>query len=157
MKSTLEILKNAKAAEAELGILATDIKNAALLTMADEIEGRADEILTANALDIENAQGKIADVMIDRLRLDKKRILAMAQGIREVAALPDPVGSVLEENTLYNGLSVVKKRVPLGVIGIIYESAFYSKRIPLRGKIRIKVNSVLPLKLIAVNVVRKIC
>ena len=122
MKSTLEILKNAKAAEAELGILATDIKNAALLTMADEIEGRADEILTANALDIENAQGKIADVMIDRLRLDKKRILAMAQGIREVAALPDPVGSVLEENTLYNGLSVVKKRVPLGVIGIIYES-----------------------------------
>ena len=122
MKNTLGILKNAKAAEAELGILAAEIKNAALLKMADEIERRTDEILAANALDIENAQGKIADVMIDRLRLDKKRISAMAQGIREVAALPDPVGAVLEENTLYNGLSVIKKRVPLGVIGIIYES-----------------------------------
>ena len=122
MKTTLEILKNAKAAESELGILSTDVKNAALLKMADEIERRADEVLAANAVDIENAKGRIADVMIDRLRLDKKRISAMAQGIRDVAALPDPVGSVLEENTLYNGLSVVKKRVPLGVIGIIYES-----------------------------------
>ena len=122
MKTTLEILKNAKAAESELGILSTEQKNAALLKMADGIEARADEVLAANAVDIENAKGRIADVMIDRLRLDKKRIAAMAQGIREVAALPDPVGSVLEENTLYNGLSVVKKRVPLGVIGIIYES-----------------------------------
>ena len=122
MKTTLEILKNAKAAESELGILSTEQKNAALLKMADGIEARADEVLAANVVDIENAKGRIADVMIDRLRLDKKRIAAMAQGIREVAALPDPVGSVLEENTLYNGLSVVKKRVPLGVIGIIYES-----------------------------------
>jgi glutamate-5-semialdehyde dehydrogenase len=122
MKNTLEILKNAKAAERELGILSTAIKNAALLKMADGIDARADEILSANALDIENAKGKIPDVMIDRLRLDKNRITAMAQGIREVAALPDPVGVILDENTLYNGLSVIKKRVPLGVIGIIYES-----------------------------------
>ena len=122
MKTTLEILKNAKAAESELAILSTETKNAALLKMADGLEARADEVLAANAADIENAKGKIPDVMIDRLRLDKKRISAMAQGIREVAALPDPVGAVLEENTLYNGLSVIKKRVPLGVIGIIYES-----------------------------------
>ena len=122
MKSTTEILKNAKAAESELSVLSTEIKNAALLKMADGIEARAEEILSANAADIANATGKIPDVMLDRLRLDKKRIAAMAQGIREVAALPDPVGAVLEQNVLPNGLSVVKKRVPLGVIGIIYES-----------------------------------
>lgn len=122
MKSTTEILKNAKAAESELSVLSTEIKNAALLKMADSIEARAEEILSANAADIANATGKIPDVMLDRLRLDKKRIAAMAQGIREVAALPDPVGAVLEQNVLPNGLSVVKKRVPLGVIGIIYES-----------------------------------
>ena len=122
MKTTQEILQNAKRAESELAILQSDIKNAALLKMAAAIEENREKILAANAVDIQNAQGNIPSVMIDRLRLNEERILAMAQGIREVAALPDPVGVILEENTLYNGLSVVKKRVPLGVIGIIYES-----------------------------------
>ena len=122
MKTTQEILQNAKRAESELAILQSDIKNAALLKMAADIEGNCKKILAANAVDIQNAQGNIPSVMIDRLRLNEERIFAMAQGIREVAALPDPVGTILEESTLYNGLSVVKKRVPLGVIGIIYES-----------------------------------
>ena len=122
MKSTQVILKNAKAAASELAQLAPEMKNAALLKMADALEQRKDEILQANAVDEENAKGTLPEVMIDRLRLDEKRIHAMAQGIREVAALPDPIGAVLEETTLPNGLIVTKKRVPLGVVGIIYES-----------------------------------
>lgn len=122
MKTTQEILKAAKAAASGLSILSSEQKNTALLAMADALEENAATILSANALDVENAKGKLPDVMIDRLRLDEKRIAGMAKGIREVAALPDPIGTVLEESTLYNGLSVTKKRVPLGVIGIIYES-----------------------------------
>ncbi|MBE7100992.1 MAG: glutamate-5-semialdehyde dehydrogenase [Clostridiales bacterium] len=122
MKTTQEILKAAKAAASGLSILSPQQKNTALLAMADALEENAAAILAANALDVENAKGKLPDVMIDRLRLDEKRIAGMAKGIREVAALPDPIGTVLEESTLYNGLSVTKKRVPLGVIGIIYES-----------------------------------
>ena len=122
MKTTQEILKAAKAAASGLSILSPQQKNTALLAMADALEENAATILAANALDVENAKGKLPDVMIDRLRLDEKRIAGMAKGIREVAALPDPIGTVLEESTLYNGLSVTKKRVPLGVIGIIYES-----------------------------------
>ena len=122
MKTTLEILQNAKAAERELSVLTAEDKNKALLAMADALEAHTAEILQANDVDVANAEGVLPDVMIDRLRLDEKRIAGMAQGIREVAALPDPVGAVLEEITLPNGLSVTKTRVPLGVIGIIYES-----------------------------------
>ena len=122
MKTTQKILKAAKAAASGLSILSSEQKNTALLAMADALEENAATILSAHALDVENAKGKLPDVMIDRLRLDEKRIAGMAKGIREVAALPDPIGTVLEESTLYNGLSVTKKRVPLGVIGIIYES-----------------------------------
>ena len=122
MKTTREILQNAKAAESGLSVLSSAEKNKALLAMADALEAHAAEILSANAVDVENARGILSEVMIDRLRLDEKRIAGMAQGIREVAALPDPVGAVLETVTLPNGLSVTKKRVPLGVIGIIYES-----------------------------------
>ena len=122
MRTTREILQNAKAAESGLSVLSSAEKNKALLAMADALEAHAAEILSANAVDVENARGILSEVMIDRLRLDEKRIAGMAQGIREVAALPDPVGAVLETVTLPNGLSVTKKRVPLGVIGIIYES-----------------------------------
>lgn len=122
MKTTQEILKNAKKAAGELARLSTERKNAALLKMAEALEQRQGEILKANALDVENAKNTLGDVMIDRLRLDEKRIRGMAQGIRDVAALTDPIGKVLEENTLPNGLSVKKVRVPLGVVGIIYES-----------------------------------
>lgn len=122
MKSTTDVLKQAKGAAAGLGILSPAVKNKALLAMADALEENAEKILTANAVDVKNATGVLPDVMIDRLRLDNKRIAGMAQGIREVAALPDPVGTTLEERTLKNGLLVTKKRVPLGVVGIIYES-----------------------------------
>ena len=80
-----------------------------------------EEILAANALDMVSAKGKISDVMLDRLYLDAGRIEAMARGIREVVALPDPIGEVLETSQLENGLLITKKRVAMGVIGIIYE------------------------------------
>ncbi len=122
MKSTLEILQAAKESAAALSVLSTEEKNAALLAMADALENHAADILAANAADMEQAKATLSSVMLDRLRLDEKRIAGMAQGIREVAALPDPIGEVLEESTLHNGLRITKKRVPLGVIGIIYES-----------------------------------
>ncbi len=122
IKSTAEILKAAKAAQAALRVLTTDIKNKALLAMADALEKNANDILLANAADILNAKNSLSEVMIDRLRLNKERIVGMVKGIRDVVALPDPVGVVLEERTLYNGLSLTKKSVPLGVVGIIYES-----------------------------------
>ncbi len=122
MKDTLEIIKEAKAASTALSVLSTDRKNQALLAMATALEEGAAEILAANAVDVENAKEHLSPVMIDRLRLDEKRIKGIAQGIREVVALPDPVGGVLKKTTLPNGLEVTKKRVPLGVIGIIYES-----------------------------------
>ncbi len=122
MKTTQEILQQAKSAVSELICLTTEQKNAALLKMADELERRSAEILQANAQDVEAAKNTLDDVMIDRLRLDEKRIAGMAQGIREVAALPDPIGKILEETFLPNGLQVIKRRVPLGVVGIIYES-----------------------------------
>ena len=122
MLTTKEILTQAKTARYALACLSPEIKNAALLKMADELERRSAEILQANAQDVEAAKSTLGTVMIDRLRLDEKRIAGMAQGIREVAALPDPIGEVLEETTLPNGLQVKKIRVPIGVIGIIYES-----------------------------------
>ncbi len=122
MKDTLEIIKGAKAAATALSVLPTNEKNQALAAMADALEKGTAEILAANALDVENAKSTLSPVMIDRLRLDEKRVRGIAQGIREVVALPDPVGGVLEKTTLPNGLEVVKKQVPLGVIGIIYES-----------------------------------
>ena len=122
MKTTQEILQQAKAAASELACLPPAQKNSALLKMADELQRRSAEILQANAQDVEGAKATLGEVMIDRLRLDEKRIAGMAQGIREVAALPDPIGKILEKNTLPNGLQVTKRRVPLGVVGIIYES-----------------------------------
>ena len=122
MKTTQEILIGAKAAARKACLLTADIKNEALRKMADALEANTQTILQANAVDLQNATGVLPDVMLDRLRLDEKRITAMAKGIREVADLPDPVNAVLEENTLPNGLLVKKTRVPLGVVGIIYES-----------------------------------
>ncbi len=122
MKDTFSILRAAKKAAGALGVLTSERKNDALLAMAAALENDAAKILSANAVDMENAKNTLPTVMLDRLRLDEKRIFAMAQGVREVAALPDPVGGVLEETTLPNGLQITKKRVPLGVVGIIYES-----------------------------------
>lgn len=122
MKTTRDILIDAKRASRALALMSEARKNEVLLAMADALEVNATKILEANAKDVENAVGVLPDVMLDRLRLDEARIHDMANGIREVAQLPDPVGKVLEQTTLPNGLELVKKRVPLGVIGIIYES-----------------------------------
>ena len=121
MTDTIEILKRAKAVSLNKP-LETEIKNNALLKMAECLVDSADEILLANAKDVENAKGKIADVMIDRLRLDMDRIKAMAKGMKDVAALPDPVGETLLETKHPNGLNIKKVSIPFGVVAIIYES-----------------------------------
>ena len=118
----MELLADARAAKNEVGQLSTQRKNEALLAMADALEAEQAAILAANAQDLEAAQGHIGDVMLDRLRLTPARVAAMAQGIRDVAKLPDPVGRVLEETVRPNGLKIQKVSVPMGVIAIIYES-----------------------------------
>ena len=117
-----ELLEQAKAAKPLVAALGTEEKNRGLLAMADSLEAHAGEILKANAEDLTEAQGKISDVMLDRLRLTEGRIQAMAQGIRQVAALPDPVGLILDSHTRPDGLKIDKVSVPMGVIAIIYES-----------------------------------
>ena len=117
-----ELLEQAKAAKPRVAALGTEEKNRGLLAMADSLEAHAGEILKANAEDLTEAQGKISDVMLDRLRLTEDRIRAMAQGIRQVAALPDPVGLILDSHTRPDGLKIDKVSVPMGVIAIIYES-----------------------------------
>ena len=113
----------AKAASRVLSTAGTAKKNAALFAIADELEARQDEILAANALDMEAGREKgMRDALLDRLKLTKERIAGMAKGVREVAALPDPIGQVTKMSTRPNGLIIGKKRVPLGVIGIIYEA-----------------------------------
>ncbi len=116
------MLENAKAAKTEIARLTSDQKNAALNAMADALIAQEADILAANALDLEAAKGTVSDVMLDRLQLTSARIAGMAQGIREVAQLPDPVGMVLEEHTRADGLLIRKTAVPMGVIAIIYES-----------------------------------
>ena len=117
-----ELLEQAKAAKSRVAALGTEEKNRGLLAMANSLEAHAGEILKANAEDLTQAQGKISDVMLDRLRLTEDRIRAMAQGIRQVAAIPDPVGLILDSHTRPDGLKIDKVSVPMGVIAIIYES-----------------------------------
>src|SRR6266568_6351693 len=119
----LDFGKRARAAARALARMRTDRKNAALLTMADQLCASAGAILQANGKDVAKATAdQLSLAMIDRLRLDEKRIQAMANGIRQVAALDDPVGNVIAEWIRPNGLHISKVRVPIGVIGIIYES-----------------------------------
>lgn len=120
--TTLDILKQAKAAKSELAKLGSEDKNNALLAMADALRENCAAILEENKKDVEAARGKITDVMIDRLSLDESRIKGMADGIRDVVKLPDPVGRVLSRVELSNGLIVEKTAVPMGVVAIIYES-----------------------------------
>ena len=121
MKTTQQILQAAKAVSLALP-LTTDAKNQALLAMADLLEARQNVILEANAQDMDAARGHISEVMLDRLLLTSARIAAMAQGIRQVAALPDPVGKALTTHTTPGGLLIEKTAVPMGVVAIIYES-----------------------------------
>ena len=120
--TTHELLLAAKAAAPALAWLGSEEKNAAILRMADAIVRETDVILAANEADVQAAKGAISDVMLDRLRLTQARIAAMANGMRQVAALPDPVGEVLAEVRRPNGLVIRKTAVPLGVVAIIYES-----------------------------------
>ena len=122
MNSTEIILKNAKETVRALAGVSDESLNLALLAMADAIEADAEAILAANAVDIEAARGNISEVMIDRLRLTRDRIHAMAEGIRQVTALPSPLGRVLRQVVRPNGLVIDKVSVPMGVIAIIYES-----------------------------------
>ena len=113
----------AKKAAAKLAVTGTAVKNAALLAMAEALEAKQDEILAANAVDMQNAAAKgMKSSMLDRLKLTAERISGMADGLRQVAGLADPIGNVIDGKTLPNGLQITKIRVPLGVIGIIYEA-----------------------------------
>lgn len=118
----MELLKKARGAKGAMALADTERKNRALLEMARALEGRTADILAANGRDLEAARGTISEVMLDRLALSPERIAGMAQGMREVAALPDPVGAVLSRVERPNGMVIEKTAVPMGVIAIIYES-----------------------------------
>ena len=120
--TTKELLLRANGAKAPMAAAGTDAKNRALLSMAGELLGAQEAILAANAQDLEAARGTVSDVMLDRLALDPGRIAGMAEGIRQVAALPDPVGEELARVERPNGLVIRRVSVPMGVIAIIYES-----------------------------------
>ena len=118
----IQMLGSAKAAKNQIAQLTTHQKNNALLAMAQALLDNTDAILSANAADMGAAAGTISPVMMDRLQLTQSRIAGMAEGIRQVAKLPDPVGEVLEEYVRSDGLIIRKTSVPIGVIAIIYES-----------------------------------
>ena len=120
--TTRELLRRAKAAKGAMALADTGTKNRALLAMADALIDHTQPILTANGLDLIEAKGTVSNVMLDRLALSEERIFGMAQGMREVAALPDPVGAVLRREERPNGLVIEKTAVPMGVVAIIYES-----------------------------------
>ncbi len=118
-----QLARQAKVASRELAKLTTAEKNACLLAMATALEQKAAELKAANQLDMDfGAQHNLSAAMLDRLKLDDKRVAAMARGLREVAALPDPVGKILDERTRPNGLKLQKISTPIGVVVIIYES-----------------------------------
>lgn len=120
--TTLDLMQTVKAAAPVLACAEAEQKNTALLAMAGALEAHCADILQANSEDMQAAQGKISDVMLDRLLLTEARVQAMAEGIRAVVLLPDPVGEVLARVERPNGLVIEKTAVPLGVIAIIYES-----------------------------------
>lgn len=122
MKTTIEILQNARSSAREIALLSSAQKDLALEAMADALESSSCEILAANEIDVNASRGILSDVMIDRLILTEARIKGMADGIRNVVKLPDPTNVILDSKTLPNGLLLEKVTVPLGVIGIIYES-----------------------------------
>ncbi len=122
MTTTLDILKRAKAAAPALAAVSTEQKNEALSALADAMLAHTDEILAENAKDMEQAKGHLSDAMLDRLLLTPERLNGMADGIRDVVDLSDPVGIVLDEIRRPNGLVIRKVSVPMGVIGVIYES-----------------------------------
>lgn len=122
MGTTQEQLALARSAKKSINTANTALKNQALEAMASQLLKATEAILVANQIDMEAARGKISEVMLDRLFLDQERIAGMAQGIRALIDLPDPIGEMLDTEVLENGLEIQKVRVSMGVIGIIYES-----------------------------------
>ncbi|HEM6346360.1 TPA: glutamate-5-semialdehyde dehydrogenase [Streptococcus suis] len=122
MTTTQALLDSLLAHKASINLATTEQKNQALSAMADQLIAQTEAILAGNAIDMEHAQGKISQVMQDRLLLTAERIEAMADGIRALIGLPDPVGLVLEESTRADGLKISKKSIPFGLVGMIYES-----------------------------------
>jgi glutamate-5-semialdehyde dehydrogenase len=123
MTNLNEMGRAAKAASRRLAVASTNQKNAALLAIADALEADAPAILAANALDIADGRGRgLSDALLDRLLLNEKRLAALAADVRRVATLDDPVGSDIAGRVLPNGIRLVKRRIPIGVIGIIYEA-----------------------------------
>ena len=120
--TTIDILKKTKAAWKHINNASAETKNALLLAMADSLERNRAVILVENRADMEAARGHISNVMLDRLYLDEKRLAAMAEGVRAIAALPDHTGRILSEVHRPNGMTIYKKQVPLGLVAIIYES-----------------------------------
>jgi glutamate-5-semialdehyde dehydrogenase len=118
-----EICLKAKAASLEMGKLSAEVKSAAICKMANALEANVDKILAANQKDVKAAEAKgLKAALLDRLALDQKKVQTMAKELREVSALPDPIGAILSSWTRPNGLIISQVRVPLGVVGIIYES-----------------------------------
>ena len=122
MATTQALLDSLLAHKASINLATTEQKNQALSAMADQLVAQTEAILAGNAIDMENAKGKISQVMQDRLLLTAERIEAMANGIRALIGLPDPVGLTLEEFTRADGLKISKKSIPFGLVGMIYES-----------------------------------
>jgi glutamate-5-semialdehyde dehydrogenase len=121
--SVAEACAAAKRASRTLGTLSSAVKDAALSAVADALEGRSDEILEVNARDIEAArEAGLTPALVDRLQLDGARVGSMAAGVRKIVSLPDPVGEVIDGSRLPNGLDIRKVRVPLGVVGVVYEA-----------------------------------
>ena len=120
--TTLDLLKAAKACAPSLAAVDTELKNRALAAMADALENDSHAILQENAKDMEAARSHLSQSMLDRLALTADRIHGMAEGIRQVVALPDPVGQVRSRVTRPNGIVIDRVGVPMGVIAIIYES-----------------------------------
>ena len=122
-ETVLEQAQRAKRAARRLAGTGTQIKNAALLAMADALLSQAATILDANAADVAAGRERgLSDALLDRLTLNSGRVAAMADGLRQIAALPDPVGQIIDGGKQPNGLDIQRVRVPLGVIAIIYES-----------------------------------
>ena len=120
--TTIELLERTKAAWGSIRSASAEEKDRLLLAMAESLEANSEDILRENAKDMEAAKGTISDVMLDRLALTESRIHAMAEGIREAAALPDHVGRALAQFKRPNGMTITKRQVPLGLVAIIYES-----------------------------------
>ena len=120
--TTIELLERTKAAWGSIRSASAEEKDRLLLAMAESLEANSEDILHENAKDMEAAKGTISDVMLDRLALTESRIHAMAEGIREAAALPDHVGRALAQFKRPNGMTITKRQVPLGLVAIIYES-----------------------------------